>query len=208
MHSFFKCLSKLNLIIFSSVFLLFNIFQFSVFHHFSLLLPNFHVPTCNQLPFICSTNPCVTHLSSAALPVTVAGVASVRHACNYISPACSGSLRTTPDLTLAPPLPGGRLLSCSFPCSAVPVHIVYLLSSNLRQSYHCTYFFKSCAAIHLCTTAAPLCNLVQTSTCAPLLHHYVISCTPPKYGVRKERMWPLRWRINKEYRNKDQKLYS
>ena len=98
----------------------------------------------------------------------------------YINHMWQCLLRTTPDLTLAPPLPGDCLLSCSFPFSAVPVHIVYLLSSKLRQSYHCTYFFKSRALpIYMCTTCAPLRNLVQPSTCAPLrnLVHHSYSCT-------------------------------
>ena len=59
------------------------------------------------------------------------------------------------------------------------------ISSNLRESYHCIYFFKSRALpIHLCTTTAPLRNLVQPSTCAPLPITYTsrapqvdLSCT-------------------------------
>ena len=91
--------------------------------------------------------------------------------------------RTTLDLALAPPLPGGCLLSCSSPFSAVPVHIVYIFSSNLRQSYHCTYSFKSRALpIYLCATTAPLRNLVHLVlvhpsrapllSCTHRMHHY------------------------------------
>ena len=63
----------------------------------------------------------------------------------------------------------GCLLSCSSPfCS--PCTFVYLLSSNLYQSYHCTYFHKVS-----CTSPAPHLNLC-TSMHAPHLMH-ISSCT-------------------------------
>ena len=171
MHSFFKFLSKLNLILFSSVFLLFNIFQFSVFHHFSLFFPNFHVPTCIQLPFICSPNPHVTHLSR---PVTVAGVAGVRHACNYIYPSCNSTspeqLRTSHlhhrclGAACSPAAPPVLQSQCTYcisltlePSPELPLYIFLQVSCTTHPLVH-----------HCCTTAAPLRNLVQPFTTAPL----------------------------------------
>ena len=97
----------------------------------------------------------------------------------YIYAACNCRARPAVHLKLAPPLPGVCLLSCSFPfCS--PCTFVYLLSSNLYQSYHCTYFYKvSCAS---CTSMHAL-HLVHinscTSTRAPLCVH-LYACTAPR----------------------------
>ena len=96
---FLKFLSKLNLILFASAFLLFNIFQFLVFHHFSLLLPNLHVPTCTQRTPVHLFPQPSRHLSPAALADTVAGVANVRHACNYISRRATAHRRAELDIT-------------------------------------------------------------------------------------------------------------
>ena len=94
---------------------------------------------------------------------------------------------------LAPPLPGGCLLSCGFPfCS--PCTFVNLLSSNLYQSYHCTYFYKvSCAspATHLNTCTSPCApQLVHLSSCtslhAPLRVHRT-SCTSPRSPLHVNR---------------------
>ena len=87
--------------------------------------------------------------------------------------------RATPDLVPATRCLGAACSPAAPPFCSSNVHIVYLFSSNLRQSYHCRYFFKSCALpIHLCITAAPLHNLLQPSTCAPLrnLVHYPSTC--------------------------------
>ena len=211
MHSFFKFLSKLNLIFFFNCFSI--ILYLSIYAPYPVqrthgFFPPF-VSSCSrtgqycfkpvthrcipvlycQLPFICyPSNP--RAISPASQPAACMPV--------YINHMWQCLLRTTPDLTLAPPLPGGRWLSCSFPFSTVPVHIVYFLSLNLRQSYHCTYFFKSRALpIYMCTTCAPLRNLVQPSTCAPLrnlvqpstcaplrnLVHHSYSCTSNHYRV-------------------------
>ena len=83
--------------------------------------------------------------------------------------------RTTPDLTLAPPLPVGRLLSCSSPCSAVSIYILYI--SWARTFARATFVHISSSLVHYPSTTAPLRNLMQPSTCAPLLHHYIISCS-------------------------------
>ena len=75
-------------------------------------------------------------------------------------------------------LPLPFLQSCTF---------VYLLSSNLYQSYHCTYFYKvSCAspAPHLNScTSTPAPHLVHLYACtftrAPHLVH-LYACTAPR----------------------------
>ena len=147
----------------------------------------------------------MTGLSPAARPLTVAPVAGVRHVCNYINHLQQRLFRTTLDLALASPLPGGHLLSCSLPLCCSPCTFVYSLelepspelplyiflrvscTSHLLVHYYCTTT-QSRAAIYCCTTTAPLHSLMQPSTTAPLhslvqpsttallLHHYIISC--------------------------------
>ena len=121
---------------------------------------------------------CYLPLVYPPTPRAISPALSRQLTCIY---TCCMQLQTRPavHLKLAPPLPGGCLLSCGLPfCS--PSTFVNLLSSNIYQSYHCTYFCEvSCASpaphINSCTSRAPLhVHPVHPSHAprAPIVHLY------------------------------------
>ena len=82
-------------------------------------------------------------------------------------------------LKLAPPLPGGCLLSCGFPfCS--PCTYVYLLSSNLYRAtiVHISTWSRA-PLLHLTLTRAPL--HVHLTSCTSVEHLVLLyACTAPR----------------------------
>ena len=154
MHSFFEFLSKLNLILFSFAFLLFNSFNFQYFtpydvqrardssRYFHLVLPD--KTGSDLITPVQAVLSCYLQLVSSPNPRAISPALSRQ--LKYIHAACGCRTRPSVHLKLAPPLPEGCLLSCGFLfCS--PCTFVYLLSSNLYQRYHCIYFYKvSCTS--------------------------------------------------------------
>ena len=149
-HSFFICFSIIQF------------FQLSIFYPISCstrtwLFPLFSSCITRQNWFRPDHTPasCPVLLPPARLsPITLAPSLPpiAGSSCVYIHAACNCRTRPAVHLKLAPPLPGGCLLSCGFPfCS--PCTFVYLLSSNLYQSYHCTYMVFLQGLVHLSCTS-------------------------------------------------------